>query len=494
MDSLQLGYVTASIAALVAFLLLRGGNTGIGLRSIPGPPSPSWIFGNLLQLLAPYQYGDYEFTWQKLYGPLYRVKGCFGEDRLIVSDPVALQSIVNSNKFDHSPLLNNLHKLIYSKRSLLIVRDGNYRRLRAAFSSSFSAAGVRQYQSAMESAAEQLTKELELSSSTDSIDVCPLLTIATLSAISEAVIGCSTQELGDEFVQICSRVVGLATKSDTASLLMKALGTRLPGWFWSIVSLLPTPTFNELRRGRDLGMQIGTRIVQEKLRAVHQGLELGNDAFSRIVASDQWEKTMDAEELAAHASLLAIAGQETTAKTLAFALLELARNPELQDSLQKEVHASRGDQVAYNNMPLLNAFIKEVLRLYPIVPLEERIVIEDTVLPVSDKVTSSTGAPLGQIPIRKGQIVSLAIASYQRAELLWGEDAEEFKPSRWIEGTSYQGDDVGPYANLLTFFGGPRTCLGWRFAILEMQVIISELVAKFSFQLPEGDSVVTRLL
>ncbi|KAJ7627928.1 hypothetical protein DFH06DRAFT_725076 [Mycena polygramma] len=61
------------LAAL--YLGLRPRST---IRNIPGPPSPSWIYGNSLQLMLPSRYGDNEFTWLKLYGPTYRLRGCFG--------------------------------------------------------------------------------------------------------------------------------------------------------------------------------------------------------------------------------------------------------------------------------------------------------------------------------------------------------------------------------------------------------------------------------
>jgi hypothetical protein len=70
--------------------------------------------GNMQQLLLSSTYGEYEFRWQKLYGPVYRLKGCFElvrlhrtfsllipsqQDRLMVSDPVSLQYILNSTHF-----------------------------------------------------------------------------------------------------------------------------------------------------------------------------------------------------------------------------------------------------------------------------------------------------------------------------------------------------------------------------------------------------------
>jgi cytochrome P450 len=50
-----------------------------------------------------------------------------------------------------------------------------------------------------------------------------------------------------------------------------------------------------------------------------------------------------------------------------------------------------------------------------------------------------------------------------REKSIWGEDAEEFRPLRWIE-DNMKKSAIGPYANLLTFWGGARTCVGWRFA------------------------------
>ncbi|KAJ6462770.1 cytochrome P450 [Mycena vitilis] len=138
----------------------------------------------------------------------------------------------------------------------------------------------------------------------------------------------------------------------------------------------------------------------------------------------------------------------------------------------------------YDGMPLLNAFIK----------VFDRIAVQDIVVPLSESITAITGEHLSQMHIRKGQIVTLAIASNQRLESRWGEDAMEFKPSRWPDGMAYKGEaTVGLYANLFSFLGGPHGCLGWRFAILEMQVFLCELVGECTFTLPEGQSSHTRL-
>ncbi|KAF8160387.1 cytochrome P450 [Mycena galopus ATCC 62051] len=145
-------------------------------------------------------------------------------------------------------------------------------------------------------------------------------------------------------------------------------------------------------------------------------------------------------------------------------------------------------------MPLLNALIKEILRLYPAVPLSDRVATEDMIIPLKEAIVTSTRDHISQIQVKKGQAVTLAIASYQRLSARWGNDADEFNPYRWLEGRTYQTDAVSPYANLLAFNGGPRIGLGWKFALLEMQVIICELVGKFSFVEPENEVIRPKFL
>ncbi|KAJ7927011.1 cytochrome P450, partial [Mycena leptocephala] len=117
--------------------------SGGSIRHVPGPPSPSWIFGNMRQLLLPSKYGEYEFGWQKLYGPVYRLKGCFGQDRLMVSDPVSLQYILNSPHFTFGPTLEDIIYLSLGKRNVMLANDHDHKRLRAALNVGFTAAAIR---------------------------------------------------------------------------------------------------------------------------------------------------------------------------------------------------------------------------------------------------------------------------------------------------------------------------------------------------------------
>ncbi|KAF7366136.1 Cytochrome P450 [Mycena venus] len=492
---LAMSSASVLIAAIVSVALYRVLHRKSGIENIPGPPSPSWIFGNMLQLLLSPSYGDYEFAWLKLYGPIYRLKGCFGQNRLMVSDPLALQYILSSGQFVNGPIVENFVYLLFGMGSVSAVRGDAHKRLRAALNTGFTAAAVKNYQPIFEKMAHALTEQLEQSSAL-SINISPLLSTATLGAISEAVLGCSTKDLGEEFVSNHYQIVALAASQSAAQILANAVGALLPTSVFNAVGYLPTTAFRAIRKGKYLAEDLGRRVVREKMNAARQGLEIDSDVYSQLlnpVQSDSTKKRMSEETVVAQTSVILIAGQDTTANALAFGLVELARHPHFQDQLRVEIQSNLGaspNNVPYDTMLLLNAFIKETLRLYPAVPLVDRVALADVVIPITKEIKTSTEEVITQIPVRKGQLVTMAIASFQRLESFWGVDPHEFKPQRWLEGSPYKGEtSVGPYANLLSFIGGPRTCLGWRFAILEMQVLICELVGKFSFTLPKDDAV-----
>ncbi|KAJ7292040.1 cytochrome P450 [Mycena rebaudengoi] len=252
-----------------------------------------------------------------------------------------------------------------------------------------------------------------------------------------------------------------------------------------------------LRTSERLTHDFGTRVIHERLEAEHEGLEVAQNLFSTFMqldASEKGKQLLDSDEVVAQTAVLLLGGQDTTANTLAFGLRELAKHPDVQDQLRAEIHSSLGSnsEIVYDNLPLLNAFIKETLRMYPAEPISETMALEDTILPLTYGLATTSGEHITKLPIRKGELVLMALGSYQRLESIWGPDAHEFKPTRWFEG-SPNALHIGPYANLLSFYAGPRTCLGWRFAVMEMQVLTCELLSKFSFALPENDSVRPRV-
>ncbi|KAJ7658476.1 cytochrome P450 [Mycena olivaceomarginata] len=489
----------AVVALLVGYWVVRQRSS---ISHIRGPPSPSWIFGapkTFIPLSS--SYGDYEFKWFKIYGPVYRLKGCFGQNHLMVSDLLACQHILKSPLFALSPTAENILRLAVGDGTILGMRGKSHQRLRNGFNPGFTATAARSFQPIFDNVAQAasfITQELELSG-TAPIDIVPPLSIATFTAIAG---GNLNPILSKESSDTLESRVGydrVAASTQTAGhILADALGACLPTWLLRAALHLPMKTFKAARKASHLAQSLGAQAVKEKHDSVQQGLNIDGDIFG-IIREDLHSNTeripLTGEEIVNQTQTIMTAGQETTTKTIAFGLWELAKDPKLQESLRAEINSGpgkAGQNGAYDQMPLLNAFIKETLRFYPAEAFTERMVLEDTIIPLSESITTSTGEQISEIFVSKGQIVIGGIASYHRLESHWGADADKFRPSRWFEDTILNADAVGPYANLsVTLSASDISTVAdwWLCRILEMQAVICELVGKFAFALPENDSV-----
>ncbi|KAJ6571721.1 cytochrome P450 [Mycena capillaripes] len=479
-------------AVFLAVVLARLRNLRDVIKDIPGPPSPSWLFGNLLEIIIEVPYGVHEFQWQKTYGMLYRTKGCFGENRLMISDPNTLKHILSHPAtYMKSPQQQLINSTGLGQGSLLFVEGDAHRRIRAVMNPAFSASSIRALSPTLRRAAREVSELWEAlcdaQAPNDILDVYPSLHDTTLQAVGEGVVGYNFQADKD-FAARYHNLVVIAADRSKSSILIDGVLPYIPKPVMNVLLHFPPPALVKLLEFKAAIGTLAKRLMKDKMDALDLGVEPEKDLISVLVGSNaQSESKMTLEEIKDQFATITVAGEDTTANTVAWSLYELAKNPDLQKNLRAELdEAGPDDSVDYDRLPILNALIKEILRLYSTVPQTERVVAKDSVLPLSDPITTSSGKVITEISVKKGQHLVLAISSYHRLISVWGEDAEEFKPSRWLDGKiPASGASLGPYSNLLSFLGGSRTCIGWRFSLAEMQIIISELVRKFSFALPD---------
>ncbi|KAJ7025762.1 cytochrome P450 [Mycena alexandri] len=458
--------MTYSAAAILPFLIPLGLvlfstiRQQSSIQRIPGPPPSSWLLGNMLQLFLP-PYGHYDDIWRKTYGTVYRFQGCFGRDRLMVSDPLALQHILTSGEFEFAPIFDTLFRWLFGERNMAVLKGKEHRNLRTAWNAAFTAGAVRQYQPILEKVAQGISEKLDTSDS-PAIDICPLLSSATWYLAAQST---------------TSEPRHLLQANPQRKFLVDEFGGLLPSWLFRRAIYLPTKASQALRTHVELASREGWRLVHEKMDAAKQGLDGGDDVYSMLLIRPdaQTNKSLRPEDIVAQTSVMMIGGSDTTSSS--------RKTPSYKIPCERRYtgrpRTSRGD-VAYDSMPLLIATIKESLRIYPVRPWTA--------------FSLTTGERLSQIQVKTGQLVTLGFASYQKLESRWGEDSGQFNPGRWLESRVPQSDAIGPYANLLAFSGGAHTCVGWRLAVLEMQVILSELIDKFAFSLPVEESIEPRYM
>jgi len=100
---------------------------------------------------------------------------------------------------------------------------------------------------------------------------------------------------------------------------------------------------------------------------------------------------------------------------------------------------------------------------------------------------------MDSIRVKKGQVFHIPVGAVNRDPTVWGVDAENFDPDRWLDPSRIPSSNMttAGVSGLLSFFEGPRMCIGYRLALFEFKVILSALIREFKF-METGDSIEVR--
>jgi len=275
-----------------------------------------------------------------------------------------------------------------------------------------------------------------------------------------------------------------------------ALWRILPEWVLFLLKRLPSRAAVRLKRFRDTATKVSRPIFEKQLIEVANDPNPSEKDIVNVLAmshlADDAKKKMSDLEIDSQLATFLGAGQDGPASLIAWILYELSRHPEVQTKVREEIAIAKSKAPValtwedYDAMAWLNAVIKEVLRFHPLVFVLFREASQDDVLPLAVPIITSDGQSCSEIPISKGQVISASLYTYNRLPSVWGDDAEEWNPCRFLEDRGIKQEPLGTYANLTTFSAGIRGCIGWRFAIMEMQSVVTELLNNFEFSIPKG--------
>ncbi|KIM48379.1 hypothetical protein M413DRAFT_16317 [Hebeloma cylindrosporum] len=502
-----------AVALLVVLYQIYRRFTRTTISDLPGPEPESFILGNLRQYFQS-QAGDIDFEWQEAYGDVVRFKGPFGEDRLLISDPKALQYIFQTAGYRFGKQAERREIAIMLSGRGIVWSDGDdHKRHRRIMNPAFGGKETKAFVPLFSAYAAKLGnkwKDVLVASPKEGsvFNVSDWFSRATLDAMGVAafdyqfdLLENANNELGIAYSKL---LVGAFLYPSKAELLRQTLMPYLPKFLRSYIGTsAPNHRLQYLRNAA----KVATRVAKDLIYSKTEALSLGKgarDVMSLLVnanASEEPKTRMSEEEMIAQMRTLLLAGFETTATSLTWSVLELARHTAVQDKLRKEIRAkqreikARGDSEFtssdFEAMPYLTAFLKESLRFYPTVFNAFREAAVNDVLPLSKPITTRSGKVINEIPVPKGLKIIPSINGYNRHKSLFGQDSHIFDPERWLTpGRVEKPVNVGVYGNLLTFAGGIRSCIGWRFAVLELQTFLVELVADFEFSLtPEAQRV-----
>ncbi|KAH9838240.1 cytochrome P450 monooxygenase [Rhodofomes roseus] len=481
------------------------------LDNIPGPPPASFLTGHLPAYFD--RHGtDFQRQIAHKYGPVVKMQGMFGQSLLYVYDPRALHTMVikEQSVYDEEELFVKANVLIFGP-GLLSVLGEQHKKQRKMLNPLFSAGHMRNMLPIFYNVAEKLRDTFleRVHDGPCELDVLNWMGRAALELIAQGGIGTSLDPLVDDNPDAYTNSLkALVPTLYNLGLLRFALLIPYicdvgPAWLRRrLVDMIP---HEELRKMTGIIDSIASKSVEIytlKKAALQEGEEEtsrqaaeGKDVISvlmraNISASDA--DRLSEDEIIAQMTTLLFAAMDTTSNSTVKILERLAQNPDIQEKLRKEVTAAQSaGRLSYDELmrlPLLDAVIRETLRVDPLANLVTRQPKKDVILPLSEPIQGRDGKTIREIPIPKGTQIIVGVLGSNTNKALWGDDALEWNPERWLAPLPSAVTDApipGVYSNLMTFLGGGRSCIGFKFSELEMKVILSVLLSTFKFELTD---------
>ncbi|KZP14954.1 cytochrome P450 [Athelia psychrophila] len=472
--------------------------------NLPGPPSPSILSGNIKQTRT----WAFHQNIAETYGHVVKYRGLGNQAQLWVSDPKALHYIVVKEQ-DAYDIPTHTVKVLLGE-GLLGTLGAHHRKQRKMLNPVFSPRHLQEMVPAFHRVSHKLREAIlsKVTSGPQEIDMLHWLGRTALELIGQGGLGYSFDNLDDGpahpySLSIKQFIPTLLRLPVLSRLLPYVSGLGSPAFRRAFVKLVPFADVQSLRRMADMMEKTSQEIVRAKESSSLVAGEKaggGKDIMSILLkantAAAEEDRLPDAEVIA-QVSTLVFAATDTTSSALSRILHLLAQHPEAQGRLRDEIRAARGqdgdlDYKQLDALQYLDAVIRETVRLYSPIPFVNRIANKDTVLPFSQPVAGIDGTDIREIAVPKGTVVTVAIMRANRDPAIWGADAQEWKPERWLAASPDKVANVhfpGVYSNMMTFGGGNRACIGFKFSLLEMKVLLCVLLESFAFDLSDKDIV-----
>ncbi|KAI6037499.1 cytochrome P450 [Pisolithus marmoratus] len=459
---------TALVTAWALRTAIRAIQKKFRTTELRGPKSTSLLFGVSKELFESPDTGAIFEAWSKEYGVAYEIPMIYGQKRVILCDPKAVSYLFSRDTRSYVGTPGHKASVVQINqqigKGLLWAEGESHRRQRGSIAPSFNSTAIRKFSPMIHKTVEKLKADWEakidasgsesvvfdvhrcldsfgiagFSYDFGSLDGKPNSMISVLDAFGAP----STPNIWDNFFHLLSLFFPVVLNVPTLRGKMVAkLNARTSEICDAIIDI----TTKE--RDRRSNEQVST--ISLLLKAEDE------DSGQRLTR----------EEILAQMRVLLIASYETTAITMTWALLELARHPNIQTKLREEL-------------------LK--LRVHPASQDRVRQANDNDVIPLSEPVQTKSGEVVDSITIERGTVIGISVPCMNCSEAIWGLDAKVFRPERWLDadGITKKAQEMKGYRHLLTFSDGPRNFLTERNRTLQM--VLSVVIKNFVLEMRDG--------
>jgi len=443
------------------------------LDDLPGPRGLPLV-GNLLQIDPARMHLQLE-AWSREFGPYFTLR--LGTGRfLVVADHVAVSQALRDRPegFQRTTRLENVAKEMGLKPGLFGANGDDWKRQRRMVMAGFDPAHVKAYFPSLQNVAERLGRRWQAAARADqAIDLQADLMRYTVDTIAGLAFGAEVNTLESEGHVIQQHL------DKIFPALLKRVMAPLPLW-----RVLKMPADRRLERGvAAVNEAVAGFIAEARARMqADPGLRTHprNLLEAMIAAADQPDSGISDLQVAGNVMTMLLAGEDTTANTIAWMIDLLWRNPAALARAIDEVQRVVGDDPRpdfeqVGRLDYIEACAHETMRLKPVAPLIGLQAIRDGLV--------------GDVQVPAGTVIMNLMRpdSVSDSHL---PNASGFEPERWLSSDAALGAMAGSARRISMPFGaGPRICPGRYLALLEMKMAMATLLGRFeiaAIDTPDG--------
>ncbi len=441
--------------------------TSPALRHIKDLPGPRGVpfFGNSFQVNRAQIHQDIEH-WADEYGPLFKVK-LARATMLVVADHALFGAIMKDrpNGFRRTPMLGIIGNELGLPQGLFSAEGDDWLRQRRMVMASFAPSHVRAYFPSLVKVTLRLRERWNRAArAAQPINLQADLMRFTVDAIAGLAFGkdINTLQAGEDVIQ-------------------RHLDKVLPAIFKRIFSLVPV--WRYFKRASDRALEASVAVIKntiedfvvqarQRLRddpPLHQ--QPRNLLEAMIIAADQPDSGLGDRQVVGNVLTMLLAGEDTTANTLAWMIYLLKQNPTALQRVQDEVRTLAPDPSQFtmelmDSLVYLEACASETMRLKPVAPFMPLQALRDT--------------QVGDVKVVRGDII-WGVLRHDSVREPYFAKPDAFLPERWLADAP---NPLTPEAKraAMPFGSGPRMCPGRYLALLEMKMAMAMLLSSFDIE------------